>query len=70
MTAAEVLTKLRGTYERATADGQHGPAAKCAELLGKSVALFTDVTVEKPYRDLTDEELVAKVLEALGGVTK
>jgi len=63
VTKGEVIEKLRATYVHATNDGQHSAAAKSTELLGKTLAMFTDVKEEKTT--LSDDELIEKVRRIL-----
>ena len=65
VTVEGVIKMLRDSYTDAKHDGQHGPAVKAAELLGKTLAMFTDVKVKMPYEDLSDDQLQKRVKEAI-----
>ncbi len=62
---AGVIQMLLSTYESATKDRQHGPAARCAELLGKRHSMFTD-RVEQSTDKMEPDELIDVLCEDVG----
>ncbi len=58
----DVIDMLMDSYRDAKGDRQHGPAVRCAELLGKHLAMFKD-RIEFEERGVSDDDLV----ESLAG---
>ena len=58
----DVIDMLLKSYKDAKGDKQHGPAVRCAELLGKHLSMFTDKLIFEE-QGVSDDDLV----ESLAG---
>jgi phage terminase small subunit len=59
----EVVKMLRASYREAKAEKQHGPAVRAAELLGKTMGMFSDKITLTDEQKMTDEELIEKLAD-------
>jgi phage terminase small subunit len=59
----EVIKMLRASYREAKAAKQHGPAVRAAELLGKTMGMFSDKITLTDEQKMTDDELIQKLAE-------
>ncbi len=64
--AGDVIAMLLRSYKDASASGQHGPAIRAAELLGKRLGLFIDVNRQADSEDPTPEEAIRDVCTVNG----
>lgn len=60
ITLESIIIMLLDSYADAKRDGQHGPAVRAAELLGKHLGAFTD-RIKVASEDITDTEVVKRL---------
>lgn len=69
VTRADIIRRLLHLSEKAEADGQHGPAVRAAELLGKEIGMFVDRQLRKEtddiFESMGDADLRREVEERL-----
>ena len=63
----DVLDMLLESYRDAKRDGQHGPSVRAAELIGKSLRMFTD-RISFEEQGVSDDDLIDAL--AAGDVQK